>query len=281
MTNLNKARVLIIDDERAISESIYLALVESGIDKDRVFPNINNMKEFYTDFYESINSRDSFFNFIINYICINKINYLIIDLHLSERLDNTENYEETMGFKLIQDLISNNQHTRFSNKDNYPYFAIPKLIISNHCNLNKLKEKHGYFVTDVFSKITNVDQEGFMQFFKEKNILENINFSIDYFESIQSLLENDNKVIYDLLISMNQKMDQIILKVDDVVENIIKELELDNNTLSQKEIEEKIINFKLPFLLGEVNLDALYYKLDQKFMELGVYIQTRNLLNKF
>lgn len=71
---------------------------------------------------------------------------------------------------------------------------------------------------------------------------------------------------------MDSKLDFIILKIDDISDKIIDELDIINKTVSQKEVED-IINFKLPFFLGEVNLNTLYKKIDEKLMHLGVTIQ--------
>ena len=274
MANLNEARVFIIENESEICKAMSFALVDSGLEQSRIFPNLESIDDFYIEFYENITNRDRFLSFIANYICGHKINYLIIDLHLKEN-DSKSDYSDTMGFKLIEDLVSNTIPTQIKNDDNYLYFAVPKLIISSHPNLSVLKQEHGYFVTDIFSKHTNIDAKNFKEFLDKNNIIANIKFNIEYFNSIQSF--SKNKKLYELIKNMDDKIDKITLKMDDIVEKVIDELNIVENSILQKDIEETIVNFKLPFLLGEVNLNALYKKIDEKFMQLGVTIQNRDL----
>lgn len=139
MAKLNEARILIIENEPIICKAMNRALNDSGLDKTRIFPNIKDIEKFYEDFYKNINHRDNFLSLIANYICEYKINYLIIDLHLREA-DDKEDYKDTMGFKLIEDLVSNTIPTQVKNEDNYLYFAVPKLIISNHPRLDELEK---------------------------------------------------------------------------------------------------------------------------------------------
>lgn len=274
MANLNEVRVFIIENESEICKAMNFALNNCGLEKTRIFPNIESIDDFYIKFDNNITNRDNFLSFIANYICEHKINYLIIDLHLKGN-DSKSDYTDTMGFKLIEDLVSNTISTQIKNDEDYLYFAVPKLIISNHPNLSILKKEHGYFVTDIFSKNTNIDAGNFKEFLDKNNILENIKFNIEYFNNIQSF--SKNKKLYELIKNMDDKLEKITLKIDDIVEKIIGELNIIENNILQKDIKETIINFKLPFLLGEVNLNTLYEKLDEKFMQLGVTIQNKNL----
>lgn len=195
----NLANILIIEDEKDICETMVLAL-STYYRKERIFPNIANLEEFYSRLKENLKDSNQFYEFITKYIYENQINYIIIDLHLKES-DDKSNYKDTMGFKLIEDLVVDKQ-PQWDKEGIYlqEYFALPKLIISNHKNLISLKEEYSYFVTDIFEKINNISRDNFIQFIKDKNLESNINFSVRYFKNIQNLNKGD-KVMGDKIVN--------------------------------------------------------------------------------
>jgi len=272
MTNLNEARVLIIEDEPNICKSMNRALDDSGLEKERIFPNIGEIDDFYKKFYENINHRDKFFNFIATYICENEINFLIIDLHLREE-DSKSEYVDTMGFKLIEDLVSNSVNNKLNIKEKYLYFAIPKLIISNHPKLDELKKEHSYFVTGVFSKQKNIKTTKFKEFFEQNNIINNIAFNINYFKNIQAL--NQNNKLYKLMKSVDNKLDHVIIKLDNIVETIVSELDIEKCDISETELSD-IVKIKFPFLFGEIDINALWKAVNEKYMKWYVSNQLKD-----
>jgi CheY-like chemotaxis protein len=239
--NMQKINILIIEDDQNDFIKLKKALTSLDIDDNNIYPT-NHSELNYVDINELYKESEKI-------ISKNDIDVIFFDI----ALEFGQNASNGNGSKLIK-LFLNDEELNF----------IPKIILSGATNMDQLDH-----LVEQEAKIVLTKQDNLKKLLVDNNLNQTIPIFAKLYREIKQRIKY-KKTVIEIKNNIN-KLENLI--IDNAV-NDIKELNLEN--VSKDNVED-IIKLKIPFLFGEIDLNTLYKKVDDKLMTLGVQYQNKNL----